>query len=129
MPLPDSKSPSSASSRSSQDDLTSRTVRIVPMVLDMGAVLRDSGKKKCQFKATNVGVQAANLLRLHSSCGCTVVDFKPCELDPGQSVSFAATFDPATRYGPFRLPLYLVVEIGKKVSFLEAAMVGRVDAH
>ncbi len=62
---------------------------------------------KVMFTIKNTIERPVNLLRMRSSCSCTIVDFTPCTLAPGQDTSVSVSIPQNTLSGKFTRTVYV----------------------
>lgn len=77
--------------------------------IDYGTIREDGGSVVRSIKGENRGSSDIIVSEVISTCGCTTVEFSPCTLSPGQSISFAVRFDPMNRPGRFDRSLFIRV--------------------
>lgn len=77
--------------------------------IDYGSIREDGGSVVRSIKGENRGSSDITVSEIISTCGCTTVEFSPCTLSPGQSISFAVRFDPMNRPGRFDRSLFIRV--------------------
>lgn len=66
---------------------------------------------KGTFTIKNTLEQPANLLRVRSSCSCTIVDFTPCTLAPDQDTSVSVSIPKNTLSGKFAKTVYVETDV------------------
>ena len=64
-------------------------------------------KQESAFTIGNQGEITVTLLRVRSSCACTLIDFTPCTLAPGQETSVTVSLPLNTLSGKFTRAVYL----------------------
>ena len=68
---------------------------------DFGTINEADGDVSCEFVVTNKGDAPLLLLKVASSCGCTVPDFSKEPIRPGQTAKITVTYHTKGRPGPF----------------------------
>lgn len=63
------------------------------------------------FTVKNTLNYSINLLRVRSSCSCTIVDFTPCTLAPGQDTSVSVSIPQNTLSGKFAKTVYVETDV------------------
>ena len=74
---------------------------------DFGTFHESEGKKSCAFVFTNSGDSSIVVLRVQSTCGCTVANYPTKAIAPGEKDSITATFTPTGRPGPFEKDVWV----------------------
>jgi len=74
---------------------------------DFGTFHESEGKKSCAFVFTNSGDSSIVVLRVQSTCGCTVANYPTRAIAPGEKDSITATFTPTGRPGPFEKDVWV----------------------
>lgn len=72
-----------------------------PDTWDFGTIRESDGKVSCTFVGENRGDRPAVVIRVVSSCGCTIPSFSREPVMPGQQLQIRVTFDPTDRPGAF----------------------------
>lgn len=88
------------------ENLSIKAMRISPEVLDLGKVDAKT-RKACKFLVSNTAKKEIYLRRAFSSCGCTVIDFKPQKLAPGKTVQIEYFLDASQKYRHFKVPVFV----------------------
>ena len=88
------------------EKLSIKAMRISPEVLDLGTVDAKT-RKACKFLVSNTAKKEIYLRRAFSSCGCTVIDFKPQKLAPGKTVQIEYFLDASEKYRHFKVPVFV----------------------
>ena len=89
------------------------TTAILAQGLSVSPVSGDLGefpsweRRESAFTIKNTLEQPVNLLRVRSSCSCTLIDFTPCTLAPGQETSVTVSLPLNTLSGKFTRAVYL----------------------
>lgn len=68
---------------------------------DFGAFREDGGKVTCNFRFVNKGSEPVSIRAVKVSCGCTTPSYTKQPIEPGDTGSIMATFNPAGRPGRF----------------------------
>lgn len=92
--------------------------------IDYGTIREDGGSVIRTVKGENRGSEDILISEIVATCGCTTVDFKPCTLSPGESVSFAVRYDPMNR--PGRIDKYIYVHLSSPEEWIRLQMTGYV---
>lgn len=74
---------------------------------DFGLFHESEGEQSCRFVVTNAGDSALVLVRVQSSCGCTVVKFPTEPILPSDSAAIDVTYSPTGRPGPFEKTVWV----------------------
>ena len=92
--------------------------------IDYGTIREDGGSVMRTVKGENRGSENILISEIVATCGCTTIDFKPCTLSPGESVSFAVRYDPMNR--PGRIDKYIYVHLSSPEEWIRLQMTGYV---
>lgn len=92
--------------------------------IDYGTIREDGGSVIRTVKGENRGSEDILISEIVATCGCTTIDFKPCTLSPGESVSFAVRYDPMNR--PGRIDKYIYVHLSSPEEWIRLQMTGYV---
>lgn len=92
--------------------------------IDYGTIREDGGSVIRTVKGENRGSENILISEIVATCGCTTIDFKPCTLSPGESVSFAVRYDPMNR--PGRIDKYIYVHLSSPEEWIRLQMTGYV---
>lgn len=76
-------------------------MRFEPVEWDFGTIREADGPVSHTFVGTNTSERPIVILRVVSSCGCTVPEYSQKPILPGESARIKVTFDPANRPGIF----------------------------
>lgn len=68
---------------------------------DFGTIREQDGRVTTAMRVVNAGDSALLLLRVHTSCGCTAVDFTREPIAPGGTGNVTVTYSPKNRPGEF----------------------------
>ena len=74
---------------------------------DFGTFHESQGKQSCAFVVTNTGDSALVIVRVQSTCGCTVASHPTMPIPPGGKDSISVTFSPTGRPGPFEKDVWV----------------------
>ena len=74
---------------------------------DFGIIDENAGPQHCTISFTNVGDQALQVVRVKSTCGCTVAQYPTMPLEPGEGGDINISFTPTGRPGPFSKDVYV----------------------
>ena len=93
------------------------TRAILAQGLSMSPASADLGEfpawesRESVFTIKNTLEQPANLLRVRSSCSCTIVDFKPCTLALGEDAHITVSIPKNTLSGKFSKTVYVETDV------------------
>ncbi|MDE6277243.1 MAG: DUF1573 domain-containing protein [Muribaculaceae bacterium] len=68
---------------------------------DFGAFNEDSGIARTSFRYVNTGSEPLIVIKVRTTCGCTVAEYSRKPLAPGDSAEIIVDYDPAGRLGRF----------------------------
>lgn len=77
---------------------------------DFGTIAESDGPKSGEVKFVNKGPDAASIIKVTTSCGCTIADYESDPILPGESSSIRFTYNPAGRPGMFEKKLRVFVD-------------------
>ena len=97
---------------------------ITPSKLDYGSIAEDGGVVMAYIEATNCGDTPIYIIKVHTSCGCTSVDYPREAVAPRQSVRLGIAFDPMNRPGRFERDI--AVEVSDSREYIPVAVRGYV---
>lgn len=87
-------------------DAYSQQMSILPASVDFGG-FSSWENRTAAFTAKNIHSRPISILRVRSSCSCTIVDFKPCTLEPGQETLVTVSIPKNTLSGKFSKTIYV----------------------
>ncbi|MCM1021650.1 MAG: DUF1573 domain-containing protein [Muribaculum sp.] len=80
-------------------------LKLKEATIDLGSISGDS-IVTARFTVYNTGTQPVEIIRIFSSCSCTVPTFTRQPIQPGDSTQFDVSYDPrGYRWGQFRRTL------------------------
>lgn len=68
---------------------------------DFGAFNEDDGKVRTEFRFVNESDGPVSILKVRSSCGCTVPEYSRKPIQPGDTATVTAVYNPTGRPGRF----------------------------
>lgn len=68
---------------------------------DFGAFNEDAGMARTTFRYVNTGSEPLIVIKVRTTCGCTVADYSRKPLAPGDSAEIIVDYDPTGRLGRF----------------------------
>ena len=74
---------------------------------DFGTFHENQGKQSCAFVVNNTGDSSLVIVRVQSTCGCTVASHPTMPIAPGDKDSISVTFSPTGRPGPFEKDVWV----------------------
>ena len=74
---------------------------------DFGTFHESDGTQSCKFVLTNSGDSALVILRVKSTCGCTVADHSTEPIMPGESSTIDVAYTPTGRPGTFSKTIWV----------------------
>ena len=88
---------------------------------DFGLFHETEGDQTCHFVVTNAGDSALVLIRVQSTCGCTVAKFPTEPILPGESGTIDVTYSPTGRPGPFEKAIWVYTNSSPRKTRLSIA--------
>lgn len=91
-------------------DAYSQQMSILPASVDFG-VFSSWENRTAAFTAKNIHSRPISILRVRSSCSCTIVDFKPCTLALGEDAHITVSIPKNTLSGKFSKTVYVETDV------------------
>lgn len=86
--------------------------------VDFGTIDEATGPTTAVFRAVNTGDAPLVILGARANCGCTVPEYDNTAVEPGDTLSLRAVYDPAGRPGHFSKKVYVDTNAEPKRSTL-----------
>lgn len=74
---------------------------------NFGAFDEDDGEVTCEFRFVNVGDEPVRVSNVRTSCGCTTSKPPRKSIQPGDTATVSATYNPVGRPGKFEKKIYV----------------------
>ena len=82
-----------------QDD--NKVVTVDKMIHDFGIITQSDGLQNATFVITNNTNEAILITNARPSCGCTASDWTKTPIEPGETGTVTANYNPKNQSGPF----------------------------
>ena len=79
-------------------------------VHDFGTTYEDNGSVSQKFSFTNAGEKPVTIKHVRTTCGCTTSQYPKAAINPGDSDSIIATYNPVGRPGDFEKVLKVITQ-------------------
>ena len=74
---------------------------------NFGSFHESKGDQSCRFVVTNTGDSALVIVRVQTSCGCTVAKYTTTAIMPGEKGAVDVTYSPTGRPGTFEMAVWV----------------------
>jgi hypothetical protein len=83
----------------------------------------------CKFQISNLVKNDVYLTRAFSSCGCTVVDFKPQKLPAGKTIEIEYFLDASQKFHHFKVPIFIEAMFDNKLLRKKGNVTGFMEVY
>ncbi len=82
-------------------------VKWITDVHDFGAFDENDGNVTCEFRFVNTGDEPLSVIAARATCGCTTPTYPHAPIEPGDTGTVTATYNPSGRPGRFSKKIYV----------------------
>lgn len=103
-----------------------KVLRAVKDTFDLGSMDEDDQPVSRTFRLRNVSPVPQRIIRVRTSCGCTVAAFDSTVIAPGKETEIALTYNPKNRPGTIDVDAYVYVASNDRQPVVRLSLYGDV---